>query len=128
MRNAPCYPEYACTYPENRYGRCPLDRAQLKRLSALTKTDLNNQELSAHVSFTRPEKSFCLTRFSSTDDPDYQEALAIIQAGQAMLRERPRADMTGFRLLGLDAEREAKYQFRDQKAKTLLKGTVDQQP
>ena len=126
--NAPYYPEYASAYPANRYGRSPLDVDQLERLGALTKTDFSNQKMSAHISFTRPEKSPCLTRFNGTFDRDYREALAIIRDGQAMLRERPRADMPGFRLLDLDAEREAKYQFRDQSAKKVLKEILDQQP
>lgn len=37
--------------------------------------------------------------FLSTDDPDYQKILRTFEPVHALLRERPRADMEGFRLL-----------------------------
>jgi hypothetical protein len=52
-----------------------------------------------------------LTRFS-TRTPDYQEALAIIQAGQKLLLKRPEADAAGFQPCPLDQWREEKYQAR----------------
>jgi hypothetical protein len=108
--NAPYYPRYASAYPKNLYGRSPLDGAQLKRLGTLTGVNLNKQSHEPRLSFTRPEKSPVLARFKSTDDPKYREALSIIQAGKEMLAQKPRADMPGYRLVGIEADREEKYQ------------------
>ncbi len=111
--NAPYYPDYASAYRNYLYGRCPLDDVQLKRLGELTGLNLRDQKLSAHVSFSRPEKSLCLATFSDTRDPKYQEALQIIRAGQQMLKSRPRADMPGFRLVSdVEIAQEAKYRER----------------
>ncbi len=107
--NAPYYPVYASAYPDNAYGRAPLTSAQLKRLGKLTGTDLNRQEFSSHVNFTRPELSPCLDQFDGSGDQRYDEALSIIRSGATLLANRPRADMPGFRLVGADAERQVKY-------------------
>jgi hypothetical protein len=107
--NAPYYPDYASAYPDNAYGRAPLTPAQLKRLGELTETNLNSQEFSSHVSFTRPELSPCLNQFDDRSDPRYEEAISIIRSGSKLLAKRPRADMPGFSLVGTDAERQAKY-------------------
>ena len=80
--NAPYYPEYSSAYPNNRYGRCPLNDQQMTRLKELTgSTDVN---------FTRPEFSVCLAKFTDPADPNYHEAFAIIQSGQAALAQTPR--------------------------------------
>jgi hypothetical protein len=116
--NAPYYPDYASAYPGNAYGRSPLAPAQLKRLSELTGINLNDQKFSAHVSFTRPKQSLCLGRFEDQGDPRYEESLSIIRGGAESLARQPRADMPGFRLMGTDAERQAKYtQLVEKKAK-----------
>jgi hydrazine synthase alpha subunit-like protein/WD40 repeat protein len=107
--NAPYYPDYASAYPDNAYGRSPLAPAQLKRLSELTGFNLNDQKFSAHVNFTRPEQSPCLDQFEDRSDPRYQQGLSIIRTGAELLSRHPRADMPGFRLTGVDAERQAKY-------------------
>ena len=108
--NAPYYPSYASAYPHNRYGRSPLSPKQVGRLSKLVGVNLNDQGRAVQVSFDRPEKSPCLARLKDKSGPEYAEALAIIRAGKALLAERPRAEMPGFRLLGTEARREAKYQ------------------
>jgi hypothetical protein len=108
--NAPYYPEYSSVYRGNRYGRSPLDDQQLARLSELTGVQLHAQQYSAHLSFTRPELSLALRGLKDRNDSAYREALAIIQAGAEALSQRPREDMPGSRLEGIDAEREAKYQ------------------
>ena len=108
--NAPYYPSYASAYPQNLYGRSPLDNGQVARLKALTGVDVKNQASAAQVSFDRPELSPCLAKFKDPADPKYVEALSIIRAGQAMLAERPRAEMPGFKLLGIEADRQAKYE------------------
>ena len=107
--NAPYYSDYASAYPDNAYGRSPLDPAQLTRLGELTELDLDKQQFSAHVSFTRPELSPCLDRFRDSGDSQYREALSIIRQGAAILAKQPRADMPGFQLIGTDAQRQAKY-------------------
>jgi hypothetical protein len=110
--NAPYYGSYASAYPENAFGRSPLNNEQLRRLSQLTGLKVGTQELEmqgSQVSFTRPELSPCLAKFEDKSDPRYKEALRIIQAGKEMLDRRPRADMRGFRLTGSDRRRQQKY-------------------
>ncbi|NQT86300.1 hypothetical protein HQ560_06015, partial [bacterium] len=107
--NAPYYPRYASAYPNNLYGRSPLDGGQLKRLTALTGVNLGKQNSVPWLTFTRPEKSPVLARFKDKADPKYKEALAIIAAGKQTLAQRPRADMPDYRLVGVEAEREEKY-------------------
>ncbi|MBE3071034.1 MAG: hypothetical protein IMZ66_12435, partial [Planctomycetes bacterium] len=108
--NAPYYPSYASAYPNNLYGRCPLDNGQLDALGKLVSVDTKGGHHDVLISFTRPELSPCLARLKGTSDPAYREALAIIEAGKATLAARPREDMPGARLEGIEAEREAKYQ------------------
>ena len=92
----------------------PLTNDQLKRLSDLTGVHFLN--LANHtgnkgpqISFDRPELSPCLKAFQDKNAPEYKEALEIIRAGAQMLQQVPRADMPGFTLAGVDAEREQKY-------------------
>ena len=108
--NAPYYPSYASVYPDNLYGRCPLDGRQLAALAKLTGKDVNGQHHEPLISFTRPALSPCLAGLKEKRDPRYAEALAIIRAGQQMLAKRPRMDMPYAKLYGIDADREAKYQ------------------
>jgi hypothetical protein len=112
--NAPYYPTYASAYPENPYGRSPLSNDQLKRLGSLTGVDFLNSktahETESQISFDRPELSPCLLPLQPRSTSEHPEALAIIRAGQAALAARPRADMPGFALSGIEADREAKYQ------------------
>ncbi len=101
--NAPYYPNYASAYGDNRYGRSPLNEAELNRLQQLTG--------SVDVNLTRPELSPCLAKFADRldDDPDpiHVEALKIIELGRQRLIARPRADMPGFQLV---AENEVQQQ------------------
>lgn len=114
--NAPYYARYDSAYPHNLAGRCPLDDAQLKRLTELTGVPL--MQLASHsanrgpqISFDRPELSPCLSVFKSHDDA-YTEALAIINSGARMLRTVPRADMEGFVPWETDRKRQEKYATR----------------
>jgi hypothetical protein len=107
--NAPYYPTYASAYMDNLYGRSPLDNKQVARLGELVGVNLRDQKNATQVSFSRPEKSPCLARFADKSDPKYVEALGIIQAGKDMLAARPGAEMPGFKLEGIEARREAKY-------------------
>lgn len=113
--NAPYYPEYASAFPDNLAGRAPLDFAQVARLAELTGVrfaDLADwsKNQGPQVSFDRPELSPCLVALLEEDKR--REALQIIRAGQALLKERPDVDLAGFRLEGADAAREATYLFR----------------
>lgn len=101
--NAPYYGDYASAYPDNLFGRSPLDDRQLASLAELTGVPVNARNVGAElsgsqVSFTRPECSPCLAKLDKTG-PKYKEALAIIRAGQDTLAARPRADMPAFRLV-----------------------------
>ncbi len=98
--NAPYYPVYESAYPANLAGRSPLDGKQIARLEKLTGARIgkmagHNKNAGPQVSFDRPELSPCLRKLDKASDA-YREALAIIRAGQAMLKRRPRADMAGF--------------------------------
>jgi hypothetical protein len=111
--NAPYYPEYATAYPDNLYGRCPLDNRQLDQLAKLTGMKLRDRLGLGLVSFTRPELSPCLEGLAKDKGPACEEAVAIIRAGQKMLAERPDADLPNFRLVApADVQREDKYQAR----------------
>ena len=114
--NGPYYPSYDCAYPENLAGRCPLDNRQLQRLGTLT--GINFPKLATHgsnrgalLSFDRPELSPCLATLAK-DSPRYQEALAIIQAGQAQLKAHPEADREGFVPAGYACKRGLFYAER----------------
>ena len=115
--NAPYYPEYASAYPGNLAGRCPLDNAQIARLADLTGVRFSermafNKDGGPQVTFERPQLSPCLADLKKNDDGRYAEALAIIQAGREMLRNRPRADMEGFAACPLDQSRQERYAGR----------------
>ena len=117
--NAPYYPSYSSAYPDNLYGRSPLGDQQLKRLAELTGIEFAGHGGDTLVNLARPNLSPCLpasprgvAAFKDRADPKYAEALAIIQAGKNMLARRPREDMPGCKLDGLDARREARYQER----------------
>ena len=116
--NGVYYPTYACAYPDSQTGRTPLTRAQSNRLSELTGWNLAKMQNYANskgpeVSFERPEWSPCIQHLDKAT-PQYQEAVDIIKAGMAMLTQRPRADMPGFKPCEKDVQREAKYEQRRQ--------------
>jgi len=125
--NGVYYADYACAYPDSRTGRSPLDAGQLARLSQLTGVNFGGlmnygRNPGPLVVFGRPELSPCLAKFDDAKfddakfddngDAAYQEALSIIQAGKAMLAQRPRADMRGFVPCEKDLSREQKYAAR----------------
>ncbi len=101
--NAPYYGSYASAYPDNLFGRSPLSDVPLARLAELTGVPVNALDVGAElngsqVNFTRPQWSPCLANLDKAG-AEYQEALAIIRAGQDALAKTPRADMPGFRLV-----------------------------
>ena len=114
--NAPYYPHYESAYPNSPTGRCPLNNGQLGRLGKLTGARFvtgHGRGKRAQIAFERPELSPCLQKLKK-DSPQYKEALAIIEAGKAMLAKRPRADMDGFVPCEDHRRRVAKYEFRQQ--------------
>ena len=123
--NAPYYPTYNCAYPESVSGRCPLTRPQLARLCQLVGPPFNwgdegspfnsfGSSPGIMVSFDRPELSPCLTIFKDKRDPQYVEALGLIEAGRTMLVAHPEADRPGFVPCAEDQRRETKYAARRQ--------------
>jgi hypothetical protein len=115
--NGVYYGSYATAYPDSLTGRTPLTGPELARLAQWAGVPLPHLRLHQHkpgplVSFDRPERSPLLARFAGEEDPDYQEALAIIRAGQTRLAERPRADMPGFVPSAADQAREEAYRRR----------------
>jgi len=112
--NAPYYPYYASAYPDNLAGRSPLNDEQIRRLGELTGINLRGLEgytrkVGPQISFDRPEVSPCLDKLRDNNDVKYKEALAIIEAGREMLRNKPRADMGGFVACTVDQRRQDKY-------------------
>ncbi|HPS03352.1 MAG TPA: hypothetical protein PLA90_17570, partial [Candidatus Sumerlaeota bacterium] len=113
--NAPYYPEYASAYPDNLAGRAPLDKAQLARLQELTGVPFgeladNGRNRGPQVCFERPELSPCLAKLSENKDARYEEALAIVKAGQARLAANPNPGLPGFQPCPTDQAREKRYQ------------------
>lgn len=110
--NAPYYPDYAGgAYRDNAFGRAPLTGIELKRLNELTGRNLTDRGQLTQLSFTRPEASPCLSALDGPDDERYQEALAILRAGQARLAAAPRPDMPGFSLEHpIELQQQAKYE------------------
>jgi len=124
--NAPYYPDYASAYRGNKYGRSPLNPGELAELAKLTGVNLDDQKFSSHVSFTRPELSPCLAKFTDPDEPAYRRALEIIRAGQSALASRPRADMPGFALVDpVEIKQEDKYRARLRTELDMRKSIVD---
>lgn len=116
--NAPYYPYYETAYPGNLGGRAPLTPAQVARLTELTGVPFADQasfskNQGPQITFERPELSPCLDAIKVTNAEAYEEALAIIRAGQQQLAERPSADMPGFFIDGDDARRQQKYALRE---------------
>lgn len=115
--NAPYYPSYYCAFPNHQGGRCPLNPAEVKRLSELTGVNLAAQNSHSAlrqpwISFDRPEISPALARIEAAQPARREEALALIRAGAQRLQETPEADRPGFVPCVTDRAREAKYAQR----------------
>jgi hypothetical protein len=95
--NAPYYGSYSSAYPNNPYGRSPLDHRQLERLAELAgrSVDRFKHDPALQISFTRPELSPLLSLFRDKDAPEYKEVFSIIRAGCDQLSRRPREDNLG---------------------------------
>jgi hypothetical protein len=102
--NTSYYGTYACNFPDNPYGRCPLTFAQVGRLAELTgahpsirtRGPVEGPDAGTGINFTRPELSPCLKGLTDTNDMKYVEALALIREGRRVLYETTRADMPNF--------------------------------
>ncbi|MDR2762859.1 MAG: hypothetical protein LBB88_09680, partial [Planctomycetaceae bacterium] len=100
--NAPYYPTYLTSFPNNRFGRSPLTDEQLTRLSKLCgdgnvfrsrNADRPAVTFDWAISFTRPELSPCLLKLNKDkDSAEYKEALSIIQSGKDSITSTPRGD------------------------------------
>ncbi|MDR3196865.1 MAG: hypothetical protein LBU34_03255 [Planctomycetaceae bacterium] len=117
--NAPYYPTYLTSFPNNRFGRCPLSDEQLTRLDFLCghkKTFRSGNsdgpvDLDWAISFTRPELSPCLAKLPK-DSAEYNEALLIIIAGKNSLDATPRGeDPNTVSIPQRDSNQQAKYDF-----------------
>ena len=114
--NCPYSPSHVTCYGNNTVGRSPLDHKDLAELGKLVLQSPNGKQygwsrvneytcgqigsiMAKHgspVSFTRPEKSLCLTGFDSRQAPGYLGALALIRKGAQNLASHPRCDMPHF--------------------------------
>ncbi len=111
--NAPYYGSYATDYPNNAFGRSPLDDRQIGRLREITGIRIgdNAAELQAsQISFSRPELSPALAAWTDTNRSEYQEALSIIRAGQQTLAKFSRPDLPNSVLPQTDRSRMEKYE------------------
>lgn len=108
--NAPYYPSYASSYPDNLFGRSPLNDDQLNELTKLTSIKFTNQKNVTQISFDRPHLSPCLQSIKDKSSSQYQQAVAIIQQGAANLARLPRPDSPGFAPTNEDRTRLNKYE------------------
>ena len=98
--NAPYYPTYYSAYPANRFGRSPLDDAELERIRELT-----GVEPLWNISFTRPERSPCLETAQ-----DVQGVIDILRIGAERLKLQPRGESCEFQPVDpTDVKRAKKY-------------------
>jgi hypothetical protein len=98
--NAPYYPTYYSAYPNNKFGRSPLDDAELRRIKFLT-----GAEALWNISFTRPERSPIL---ESARNP--QAVVSILRTGAERLAQLPRGESRDFRPVDpTDVRRAEKY-------------------
>jgi hypothetical protein len=134
--NAPYYPDYATSYYDNPYGRCPLTAAEVRQLEKLTgqkifvssgvryyniatyideKEQLNPRDAAflkafTSINFDEPAKSPVLRGVRS--ESVRGQVLQIIQIGKERINQNGRNESEGFRYCEMDAWREAKYQQR----------------
>ena len=125
--NAPYYGSYASVYPDNVFGRSPLNNQQIEELRKLTGVnvgDISTELQGSQCNFTRPELSPCLQGLKELDSDKYQQALSIIEEGKIQLEQKPRMDMPGAQLLEADRVKFEKYKSRIQQEKEARKQLV----
>ncbi len=109
--NAPYYGSYASVYRDNVFGRSPLNNQeieQLRQLTGLQIGDISSELQGSQVNFNRPELSICLNHLEKSSDA-YKKALDIIHKGKKRLEQKPRMDMPGAQITGIDLEKQHKY-------------------
>ena len=119
--NAPYYPTFGSAYRDNPYGRSPLTSDETKRLETLTGE--KGLVLTQNISFDRPELSPCLKRWNNaneTDSPEYKEALALIQLGQARLSQQGRGEEEDFQpVAAVEIDQQKRYDYFQLRSKTI---------
>jgi hypothetical protein len=114
--NAPYYPTYYSAYPANRFGRSPLNDAELKRLKELT-----GAEPLWNISFTRPEVSPCLATAQ-----DAGAVLEILRTGAERLKRLPRGESCNFQPVDpTDVLRAEKYDVLQKHLDTMRRAELD---
>ena len=126
--NAPYYPSYATSYPDNPFGRSPLTFDETKRLEELTEVKITSDLLAASsINFDEPEKSMALKGLDKKDPKKYKEAIQIITLGKERLAETGINDLDGFEYCSIDQWREEKYnerrQIEEENRQSVLAGT-----
>jgi hypothetical protein len=130
--NAPYYPSYATSYPNNPFGRSPLTYDESKRLKELTginvtpglsdsgnmyydaPNELTQRDktiifLSCILNFDEPEKSEALRGLKEKDPKKYEESLQIIFEGSKRIQANGNNDFFEFKACTLDEWRDKKY-------------------
>jgi hypothetical protein len=131
--NAPYYPSFATSYPDNPHARSPLSHGELKELEKVLgrrvsvhvrdhgnifldvnqgkpwKRDLDLIPASTNLNFDAPEKSPVLAGLKEKDPAQYAKALEIIQRGAARVRANGDNGLAGFKPCKTDIWRENKY-------------------
>jgi hypothetical protein len=108
--NAPYYPSYATSFPNNPFGRSPLTHKETNRLKELTGIDITSQQAASYaINFDEPVKSQALIDLKQKDTEKYEEALQIIAAGSERIQQSGVNDLNGFISCPLDQWREEKY-------------------
>jgi len=98
--NAPYYPTYYSAYPNNKFGRSPLNDVELGRIKNLT-----GSETLWNISFTRPERSPILESARNS-----QAVVRILQTGAERLQQLPRGESRDFQPVdSTDVHRAEKY-------------------
>ncbi|MDR2513272.1 MAG: hypothetical protein LBD01_05715 [Puniceicoccales bacterium] len=138
--NAPYYPSYSTSYPDNPYGRSPLTQAETNQLKTLLSSDIapnmpdrggntyyvdKSEKLDSRekamiwaasaLNFDEPEKSLALKAIKDKEPGKYARALEIIKAGNARLKQNGPNDIDGFKACPMDLWREEKYQVSRQR-------------
>ena len=114
--NAPYYPTYYSAYPKNRFGRSPLNDAELSRIKELT-----GAEPLWNISFTRPEVSPCLVTAK-----DAETVLDILRMGAERLAQLPRGESCDFQPVDpADVRRAEKYDVLKQHSNAMRRAELD---
>ncbi|MDR2429659.1 MAG: hypothetical protein LBD14_01955 [Puniceicoccales bacterium] len=132
--NAPYYPSYATSYPDNPYGRSPLTGAETAQLKKLTGHDIapNPPDRSGRMyvddpgqpdgreralmraatllNFDEPAKSPVLDGLREKAPEKHAAALKILQTGKERIAQNGTNDLDGFKPCPMDLWREDKYQ------------------